>query len=239
MAIGQNEFESRTKVEPPSLAMHRYPALKVSRFNTQIHMCNLETCIVCDHYTIQNGKVAIVVQISKIKKEGLYKSLFAALISQSVWPWRRLMNCFLSLGPQGRRGTELPQCLFTFALFKWSLSSQHLFHITTQISVLMTAIMPALTHTGLACNIAIIHRLLGHFTLLKPPCTTKIGPSVNASPLFLCKASNFWCFQLGVVWGMQMALYLIGSAPKMDIKRGDWLSTQFPQVIPSPASAQQ
>ena len=39
-----------------------------------------------------------------------------------------------------------PDCLFTFALFKWSLSSQHLLHITTQISVLMTAIMPALTH---------------------------------------------------------------------------------------------
>lgn len=45
-----------------------------------------------------------------------------------------------------REEGKLPDCLFTFALFKWSLSSQHLLHITTQISVLMTAIMPVLTH---------------------------------------------------------------------------------------------
>lgn len=90
------------------------------------------------------------------------------------------MNCFLSvtsLGPGGRRGTKLPDCLFTFALFKWSLSSQHLLHITTQISVLMAAIMPVPhthfpninTHISSACNTTIIHRSPG---TLYPPQTT-------------------------------------------------------------------
>lgn len=137
------------------------------------------------------------------------------------------MNCFLSVtseGPGGRRGTKLPDCLFTFALFKWSLSSQHLLHITTQISVLMTAIMPALTHT-LAPTQALTHSLpvtlplssvhLGHFTLSKPPCTTN-GPSLAAGPFCLLRAFHF-SSQFGVVWWMQMGTYLIGSVPKMEI----------------------
>lgn len=120
------------------------------------------------------------------------------------------MSCFLSVtseGPGGRRGTKLPDCLFTFALFKWCLSSQHLLHITTQISVLMTAIMPAYTHThSHACLLQHTHSMpvtwplsnvhLGHFTLSKPPCTTN-GPSLAAGPFLFAPSlllfPPVWC----------------------------------------------
>lgn len=136
------------------------------------------------------------------------------------------MNCFLSVtseGPGGRRGTELPDCLFTFALFKWSLSSQHLLHITTQISVLMTAIMPALTHTcsnistgtHAACNITIIHRSSGTLYPLQTTLHNKWTFS-HCWPFCLLRAFHF-SSQFGVVWWMQMGTYLIGSVPKMEI----------------------
>lgn len=139
------------------------------------------------------------------------------------------MKCFLSVtsqAPPGRRGTKLPECLFTFALFKWSLSSQHLLHITTQISVLMTAIMPVLTHplqhkhthTHTACNITII--LCSSGTLY--PLQTTLHNKWTFSrrwPSFCLRQASHFCSQFGGVWWMQMGTYLIGSVPKMEIKK--------------------
>lgn len=136
------------------------------------------------------------------------------------------MNCFLSVtseGPGGRRGTKLPDCLFTFALFKWSLSSQHLLHITTQIPVLMTAIMLTHTHTWsnisahtyTARNITIIHRSSGTLYPLQTTLHNKWTFS-HCWPFCLLWAFHF-SSQFGVVWWMQMGTYLIGSVPKMEI----------------------
>ncbi len=149
------------------------------------------------------------------------------------------MNCFLSVtseGPGGRRGTELPDCLFTFALFKWSLSSQHLLHITTQISVLMTAIMPVLTHTCsntsahtyTACSITIIHRSSGTLYPLQTTLHNKWTFS-HCRPFCLLRAFHF-SSQFGVVWWMQMGTYLIGSVPKMEINGA------LPSPCPPPPS---
>lgn len=150
------------------------------------------------------------------------------------------MNCFLSVtseGPRGRRGTKPADCLFTFALFKWSLSSQHLLHITTQISVLMTAIMPVLTHTcsntsahtNTACNITIIHRSSGTLYPLQTTLHNKWTFS-HCWPFCLLQAFHF-SSQFGVVWWMQMGTYLIGSVPKMEING----ALPFFSPLPSPS----